>query len=59
MQQVQQDLMCALLRSLLDKELITQAVHDKSREKIFGMLDWPEFFCHTENAAQEKLHGSA
>ena len=51
--------MCALLRSLLDKELITQAVHDKSREKILGMLDWPEFFCHTENAAQEKLHGSA
>ena len=45
MKKVQQDVMCVLLQTLLDKELITQDIHDKSREKILGTLDWPDFFC--------------
>ena len=59
MKKVQQDVMCVLLQTLLDKELITQNVHDKSREKILGTLDWPEFFCYAENDRKEELDGSA
>ena len=58
MKKVQQDIMCALLQTLLDKELITQDIHDKSREKILGTLDWPEFFCYAEDDRKEEPHGS-
>ena len=58
MKKVQQDIMCVLLQTLLDKELITQDVHDKSREKILGTLDWPEFFCYAEDDRKEDLNGS-
>ena len=34
MNKVQQDIMCVLLQTLLDKGLITKDIHDKSREKI-------------------------
>ena len=44
MRQVQQDIMCVLLQTLLDKELISQDIHDKSRNKILGTLDLPDFF---------------
>ena len=53
MKKVQQDIMCVLLQTLLDKELITQDIHDKSREKILGTLDWPEFFCYAEDDGKE------
>ena len=59
MKKVQQDIMCVLLQTLLDKELITQDVHDKSREKILGTFDWPEFFCYAEADGKEELDGSA
>ena len=36
MNEVQQDIMCVLLQTLLDKELITQDIHDKSRNRILG-----------------------
>ena len=58
MKKVQQVIMCVLLQTLLDKELITQDVHDKSREKILGTLDWPEIFCYAENDGKEELYGS-
>ena len=58
MKKVQQDVMCVLLQTLLDKELITQDIHDKSREKSLGALDWPEFFCYAEAAGKEDLDGS-
>ena len=45
MKKVQQDVMCVLLQTLLDKELITQDIHDKSRSRILDTLDWPEAFC--------------
>ena len=58
MNKVQQDIMCVLLQTLLDKGLITQDIHDKSREKVLDTLDWPEFFCHAENGRMEELDGS-
>lgn len=45
MKKAQQDVMCVLLRTLLDKELITKDIHDKSRTRILDTLDWPDFFC--------------
>lgn len=52
MKKVQQDMMCVLLQMLLDKELITQNIYDKSREKVLGTLDWPEFFCYARDTAE-------
>ena len=57
MKKVQQDMMCVLLQTLLDKGLITQNIHDESREKILGTLDWPEFFCYAENDGKEDENG--
>ena len=48
MNEVKQDILCVLLQTLLDKELITQDIHDKSRNKILGKLDLPDFFCDSE-----------
>ena len=59
MEKVQQDIMCVLLQALLDQELITQEIHDKSREKILGTWDWPEFFCYAEDDGKEEPDGSA
>ena len=59
MKTVQQDVMCVLLQMLLDKSLITKEIHDKSREKILGTWNWPEFFCCAPDAGKEEPHGSA
>ena len=56
MNEVQQDIMCVLLQTLLDKELITRDIHDKSRNKILGTLDLPDFFWDNE-ARKEDTHG--
>ena len=48
MNEVQQEILCVLLQTLLDKELISRDIHDKSRNKILGTLDLPDFFCDTE-----------
>ena len=52
MNKVQRDIMCVLLQALLDKELITQDIHDKSREKILDTLDWPEAFCYARDTTE-------
>lgn len=57
MKKVQQNVMCVLLQMLLDKELITQDVHEKGREKILGTLDWPDFFCYCEDERKEDANG--
>ena len=57
MKKVQQDMMCVLLQTLLDKNLITQDVHDKSREKILGTLDWPDIFCYAGDDGKEVENG--
>ena len=55
MEKVHQDMMCVLLRGLLDQELITQDIHDKAREKILSTLGGADFFCSCE----EKREGDA
>ena len=57
MKKVQQDVMCVLLQTLLDKGLITQNIHDKSREKILDTLDWSEAFCYAEDDRKEVQDG--
>lgn len=57
MKKVQQDVMCVLLQTLLDKELISQDIHDKSRRVILDTLDWPEAFCYTEDDRKEDQDG--
>ena len=56
MNEVQQDILCVLLRTLLDKELISQDIHDKPRNKILGRLDLPEFFWDNYRG-KEDVHG--
>ena len=56
MKEVQQDILCVLLQMLLDKELITQDIYDKSRNKILGTLDLPDFFRDNERG-KEDAHG--
>ena len=53
MNEVQQEILCVLLQTLLYKELITQDIHDKSRNKILGTLDLPDFFCDTEGRRED------
>ena len=57
MKKVPQDMMCVLLQTLLDKNLITQDVHDKSREKILDTLDWPDIFCYAGDDGKEAENG--
>ena len=57
MKKVQQDVMCVLLQALLDKELITQDIHDKSRSRLLDRLDWPEAFCYAEVDRKEDQDG--
>ena len=56
MNEVQQEILCVLLQTLLDKELITQDIHDKSRNKILGTLDLADFFRENERG-KEDAHG--
>lgn len=57
MKKVQQDVMCVLLQALLDKELITQDIHDKSRSRLLDRLDWPEAFCYAGDDRKEDQDG--
>ena len=56
MNEVQQDILCVLLQTLLDKELISRDIHDNSRNKILGTLDLPDFFRDNESR-KEDAHG--
>lgn len=51
MKTVQQDMMCVLLRTLLDKGVIPRDIHDKARERILEMKNLPDFFCRPEEAS--------
>ena len=57
MKKVQQDVMCVLLQALLDKEMITQDIHDKSRSKILDTFDSADFFCYSEDVRKEESYG--
>ena len=48
MNEVQRDVLDALLRTLLKRNLISRTVYDKSYEKILGTFDFPPFFWDNE-----------
>ena len=57
MKEMERQVMCVLLRSLMDKNLITQDVHNQAKEKVLGTLDGPEFFCYAEEKREEDADG--
>ena len=57
MKKVQQDMMCVLLQTLLDKKLISQEIYERSREKILDTLVWPEVFCDAKEDGEEEARG--
>lgn len=48
MKELEKDILCVLLQILLGKKLITQDVHDQSRNMVLSTSSFPEFFCKTE-----------
>ena len=46
MKEMEKNVMCVLLQVLMDKNLITQDIHDKAKEKVLGTLDVPDLFCY-------------
>ncbi len=59
MKNAQQDMMCVLLKTLLDKNLIPEEVHNKARDKILGTFDMPALLRYAEDEREEESHGSA
>ena len=57
MKEMEKNVMCVLLQVLMDKNLITQDVHNQAKEKVVGTLDGPEFFCYAEEKREEESHG--
>ena len=47
--EVQQDILCALLQTLLKKKLICRDIHDKARNRILAMAEFPAFFRDEED----------
>lgn len=58
MRQVQQDIMCVLLQTLLAENRISKEMYNKSRNKILDMPDLPDFF-RDNPAGEETAHGSS
>ena len=57
MKEMEKSIMCVLLRALMDKNLITQDIHDQAKEKVLGTLDGPNFFCYAEEKREEDADG--
>jgi hypothetical protein len=57
MKEMERQVMCVLLRSLMDKNLITQDIHDQAKEKVLGTLDGPDFFCYIDEKRKEDADG--
>ena len=55
---IQQDMVCVLLQSLRDRELISEDVHEKARKKTLDTLDWPNFFCYGSREEKEATYES-
>lgn len=53
MKEMERQVMCVLLRALMDKNLITQDIHDQAKEKVLGTLDVPDFFCYARDTAED------
>ena len=50
MDEVQKDILCVLLQTLLDRGLIPGDIYGRAREKVLGTLDLPSFFRDGEDA---------
>ena len=57
MKEMERQVMCVLLRSLMDKNLITQDIHDQAKEKVLGTLDGPDFFRYADEKRKGESHG--
>ena len=57
MKEMERQVMCVLLRSLMDKNLITRDVHDQAKEKVLGTLDGPDLFCYCKEERKEDADG--
>ena len=57
MMNLEQDILCVLLQTLKDDNLITQDIHDQAKEKVLGTLDGPDFFCYIEKKREEDADG--
>ena len=57
MKEMEKNVMCVLLQVLMDKNLITQDVHDQAKEKVLCTLDGPDFFCYIEKKREEDADG--
>ena len=56
MKEMEKNMMCVLLQRLLDKNLITQDIHGKARQRILDTFDSEGFF-YAENERKEENHG--
>ena len=56
MQNVQQDILCALLEILREEGLISREMYDKSGETVRNTRDWPDWLCL---AGEEAAGGGA
>lgn len=56
MYELQQNVMCALLQTLLKQELITEEIFESARNAV-RTLDWPDFFCYSEANGEEETNG--
>ena len=50
MDEVQKDILCVLLQTLLDRGVLPGDVYGRAREKVLGTLDLPPFFRNGEDA---------
>ena len=57
MKEMEKNVMCVLLQVLMDKNLITQDVHNQAKEKVLGTLDGPDFFCYIDEKREEDTNG--
>ena len=57
MKEMEKSIMCVLLRTLMDKNLIRQDIHDQAKEKVLCTLDGPDFFCYIEKKREEDADG--
>lgn len=57
MNEMEKNVMCVLLQVLMEKNLITQDIHDQAKEKVLGTLDESDFFCYGEEKRKENANG--
>ena len=59
METAEQEVMCALLQTLLEQKLITKDIYGKARAKILRTKDVPAFFSLPEKKGKENGDGGA